>query len=507
MGRSHPQSAVLALLAGIVGMACTRELPNHCANLDGDRTCAAGGGLFCSSCVLANDGCADIRPSDECYFPGPGQGGGLSTTDGTANPSDTTSTTNPTSDGTIAEETTLALTSESEATTGTECISDAECGDAMPFCGPSGECVACGGTVDPDAACAGKDSILPICVNDACVSCADGLMLNDAMTGECLPCTEHDQCESGACDIFEGTCFDPDRVVEVGGAGQPESIAEGLVYLQKLGVDRRGERRGVLVLRDDTGLDFDESIVISGSDTQAVAFIAEQPDQSPDWGHAADAMPSPTLTVTGATTRVYLDRIVLRNDTNTSDGQSLFCDDAHVDIRRSQLIENLGGGIVAQGQCELVVQNSFVGVNPDNSSTFFDSIDALLIVDDNVRATILYSTLGAGLGAAALRCPNGGPNVNVRNSFLVSEASISPEVDCENVMLTTNATEAEADPISPSDIDPSWFVNYDEGNFHLTANAPDGIIVAQWLNGDPVVDIDGEQRVLDQPGYAGADHP
>lgn len=487
-------------------MACVRELPNHCANLAGDRTCAAEGGLFCNSCVLSNDGCTDVRPSDECYFPGLGQEGDLSTT---ANQSDTTSTTNTTSDATRAEETTLALISESGVTTGTECIGDDDCGDATPFCGPSGECVTCGGTASPDAACAGVNPDLPVCVDDVCSSCEDALLLTDPVTGACFPCTEHDQCESGACDIFEGTCFDPDRVIEVGDLGQSSSIAEGLLELQQVGVDRRGERRGVLVLVDYIGLDFDESITITKASYDAVAFIAEQPDQDPNWGYT-DAMPSPTLTVTGATTRVYLDRIILRNDTDITDGQNLFCDDARVDIRRSRLIENLGGGIVAQGLCELVVQNSFIGVNPNDEATYIldvDGVDALLIADDSVTATILYSTIGAGFNASALLCPNGGPNVSVRSSFLVSASPFGPEVDCENATLTSTATEAEADPISPSDMDPSWFVNYDDGDFHLTASAPETIMVAEWLEGDPTVDIDGDPRFTDQPHYAGADRP
>lgn len=509
--------ALGSLVGFSVGAGCWVVAESHCGNLGGDQTCVdRGSGAYCDTCRPQNDGCTDVKPVDGCQHLGSGQEtttGVVEETTGTTLPADTGNvtlpldTTHTTSEGVSAEGVTVGGT-------GAECTGDGDCGDATPFCAPGGVCVACGEMASPDAACAGKSSGLPICVNDVCVSCADGLMLDSSKPGVCLPCTEHDECESGACDIFEGTCFDPDRVVGVSSSGgQPDTIAEKILELQEMEVDRRGELRGVLVLQDESGLDFDESIIINGASLRAVAFIAEQPGQDPDWGHTENAMPSPTLTVTGATTRVYLDRIVLRNDTNTIDGQSLFCDGAQVDIRRSHLIENLGGGIVARGQCKLVVQNSFIGVNPNDEATHIRGVDALRIADASVTATILYSTIGAGLNASALLCPNGGPNVNVRNSFLVSAAASTEEVDCAGVTLTRSATEEVADPwvlwdpLDPSDMDPSWFVDYYAGDFRLTANAPETIMVAEWLEGDPMVDIEDDLRDMEEFDYAGADRP
>ena len=229
---------------------------------------------------------------------------------------------------------------------------------------------------------------------------------------------------------------------------------------------------------------------------EAVAFIAA-PRERPIWMYNSE--PASTLTVTGTTGRAYLDRIQLWNDTNAADDEpSLRCADAHVDIRRSHVVNNDGGGIEALGQCEIVIHNSFVGTNDV-------SVDALLIVDSTVAATILYSTLGGADGAAAaLRCPSAGPNVHVRNSLLVSRSG-GPEVDCDGAILTTNATEAGL----MVDMDTNWFNNYDDGDFHLTNDAPDGIIIADWLPGDPTTDIDGNPRIIaeGQLGRAGADVP
>jgi hypothetical protein len=255
----------------------------------------------------------------------------------------------------------------------------------------------------------------------------------------------------------------------------------------------------VIVLHDTGGgVDFGDAVTIAAADYDAVAFIAA-PGPIPDWRYEGREA-SPTLNVTDITTRVYLDGIRLLNETDAIDGQSLRCDDARVDIRRSRIVENLGGGIVALGQCELVVQNSFIGVNPNDNAA--DGVDAVLIADAEVTASILYSTLGAGPGegASALSCA-AAATVEVRNSLLVS-LSATPEVECPDAVLTTNASEAGG----LGDMSESWFANYDAGNFHVNLPLLDGF-VADWQLGDPTTDIDGESRVIAEGclGHAGAD--
>jgi hypothetical protein len=483
-----------------VGGGCTTLLGGHCANLSGDRTCAElGAGSFCSTCTAVNDGCTDTRPLADCYFAG--AGGESSTSDGGA----TSGTSTSAVDG--------SMTSEESSTTGSmPCTEhEGECTDpAAPFCGTTGSCGTCEMTDDPDGACASLGTMAPLCIEGACVACTaeqpeacdQQLLLCDAATNACVSCTEHDQCSSGACDIFVGTCFDPATVVEVGGVGQPDTIGEGLVALEALWPDVLGERRGVLVLAGGT---YDETATVQAgslveTDADAVAFIAAA-GASPSWINSTVTPGSPTLTVIGMTTRAYLDGVLLRNNAAgdvmmVNNGWGLRCNDARVDIRRSQVVANNGGSIQALGQCELHLANSFVG--GDVSDRY-----ALSVVGGDVTARIVYSTLGAGFGvAAALRC-DGGSSVEVRNSLLVARTA-EPEVDCIGAQVTTSATEAGG----LGNMNTNWFADYAAGDFHLAMPAPAGIRVAQWQPGDPPVDIDGDRRVTNgELDHAGADVP
>jgi hypothetical protein len=53
-----------------------------------------------------------------------------------------------------------------------------------------------------------------------------------------------------------------------------------------------------------------------------------------------------------------------------------------------------------------------------------------------------------------------------------------------------------------------WFEDYEVGDFHLTDNPPETInLAAKWKTGDPVTDIDGDDRPMTNgsPDFAGAD--
>lgn len=499
----------LGSVAGfLLGAGCWGVAEGHCGNLEGDQTCAEQGrGAYCDTCRLESDGCTDVRPSAACHFPGAGIESATTGDTAATGSVDVTNTTEmvdttyaTTEAGASAEGTTVALSGESGTTTGVpECVSDAECEEpGEPFCGASGACVAsCDETADPDGACSGLGAMTPLCFEGACVACEDRLLVFESTTGACVPCTEHDQCASRACDIFVGTCFDPEQVIEVGSELDYDDIADGLAAV---GEDRLGERRGVLMLHNHAdGVDFDESASIDATFDAVAVIAAPREINVPIWTYTDGSMASPTLTVSGAMTRTYFDQVQLSNDSNSTESKSLRCDGARVDIRRSRLIQYDGGGIEALGQCELVVQNSFIGDDDDN-------VDAVTIGDETVTATIVYSTLGGGDGAgAALRCLTQGPNVHVRNSLLVA-LSTDPEENCSNATLTSNATEIG---MGVDNMNTNWFNNYDDGDFHLTVNAPDGIVIADWLPGDPTTDIDGTPRITaeGQFGHAGADVP
>ena len=69
----------LGLLLG-AGVGCWGYADSHCANLDGDTTCAERGAKYCNFCEAAHDGCMNVLPSDGCHYSGTSTG--MSNADG-----------------------------------------------------------------------------------------------------------------------------------------------------------------------------------------------------------------------------------------------------------------------------------------------------------------------------------------------------------------------------------------------------------------------------------------
>lgn len=335
-----------------------------------------------------------------------------------------------------------------------------------------------------------------VCTENDATVCDGQLLVCDTEAMECVPCTAHEQCEARACDLLAETptCFDPDQVRRVGSGQDDLDVTGALMTVQSM-----GWTRAVLVLHE--GGDINDAATVSAG---AVALIAA-PGQSPQWINT-EAMNESTLSVSGADTRVYLDALRL----STGSGAGLFCDGAEVDVQRSQIVNNDGGGISAMSGCEVFVENSFIG-GSDNS--------AALNVNSS-SADVVYSTLGGGtINAWGLLCAS--PiAVGVRNSIIVALGNSitgGEDVICPSAMLTDTATETafmgmgnemvgELDLMNPED----WFVNYSIGDFSLQN---DGLVlfdgVAEWREGDPPADIDGDLRPMVEgvPDYAGADVP
>lgn len=468
---------------------------DHCTYNDGDRYCA---GLdptrpYCTqgddSCNLGGfTGCvADVTPEchapcgvlpeDECMARG-SSGSDTGTASGTDSQTGTESDSDSTSTGLMP------------------CVGNEDCPDAAaPFCEPdSGECVRCDGLGDGDAACAGVDPLIPLCVDGACVECTpqdplvcdDQLLLCDAATNACVACTAHEQCAAGACDVSEGRCFDPDNVLLVG-MGQPYmSITAALDDVGAMMLDP-----AVLVLHG--GASFDETATVSAGTLAIVAADSEQPQ----WINSS--VMAPTLTVTGMQTRVYLHRLRLAQ--NGNDLGLVLDDGATVDVRRGRIVNNTGGGILAQNGAELTLRNSFVG----------GDVEVIGVEVTDASASIVYSTISASTFGAtpALGCTNP-VAVDVRNSIIVTQGGTPPdEISCAGAIVSNSATESG---VGPFDI--GWFANYNAGDFSLTTmGMPSGadtfVDIAEWQLGDPATDIDGDLRpTTDQtPDYAGADIP
>jgi hypothetical protein len=208
-------------------------------------------------------------------------------------------------------------------------------------------------------------------------------------------------------------------------------------------------------------------------------------------------MGNPGVRVEGAGTVLYMDGLQV----SQSAAQGLTVNDAFAWVDRSRIVDNNGGGILAQNGAELVLRNCFVGGSVNNVPAF--------LVDD-ATAEVLYSTVAAGFGTATALTCDATSNVLARNSLFVAETNTA-ELMCD-AMLERNATEADlgGTNVSLGEMSTTWFVDYARGDFHLTATHPVAIATtAQWTTGDPLTDIDGDLRptVDGMPDYAGADVP
>lgn len=496
-------ASVVAGLGVGLAMGClnVRPNPNHCSNLAGDETCAErypGERTFCAwgTCgpTLGEDGCVAERPEDDaCYSPCGGaalldeDGSCLVGVSSSTGDEETSTGEETTSDTTAGSDT------ESSSTTGPmPCASDDECTDAAaPFCEPvSGECVGCDGTAEPDAACAGVDPAAPLCVGGACVqctaaapeACSGKTPVCDEASNSCVPCTAHEQCAGGAaCNLYIGACLPADAVVHVGAGQRFATLGEAIASFGGAGAE------GTIVVH--AGASYDEAATVDGG--RVLAFLAAEIGAGvdpPRWVRTAGG--TPQLTVTDGT--VLMDGVQLSGNASTM-VPGLLVDGGRAWLDRSRVVTNLGGGVLAQADAELVLRNCFVGGSVSN--------EAAAMVNGS-SATILYTTIGAGFGMATAVACDGAAAVEIRNSILVAETD-SDELQCNGATIEHSAAEMDLGGTNTAlgDLNTAWFEEYASGNLHLAATPPITIATtARWETGDPLTDIDREER----PQFDGA---
>jgi hypothetical protein len=389
----------------------------------------------------------------------------------------------------------------SSSTTGPmPCVSDEECTNAgAPFCGTAGECGTCDGTDDPDAACAGVDPAAPVCVGGTCVQCTTvapeactGMTpVCDDATNTCVPCNAHDQCGEAACNLYTGACLPADAVVHVG-------PGQGFLNLTDAIASFAAGDEGTIIVHEPMA-SYDESVTVDGGRVLALLAAADAA-APPGWVRTAGG--APQLAVTMGST-VLIDGLRMSGNANDV---ALSLDSSRAWVDRSRIVQNTGGGIVAQNAAELVLRNCFVG---DGTN----AADALTI--DGASANVTYTTLGSGFDnfgdVFPLLC-TAPIVVTIRNSILVSFDNAPGEISCSTAEVTNTASETlipGTGNVGLGDIEATWFTDVLVGNFHL--DSPPAVIgtTARWAIDDPPTDIDGDPRpaVDGSPDHAGADVP
>ncbi len=408
-------------------------------------------------------------------------------------------TTNPTE--TMDTETSETMSTETE--TGPEpCVDNQDCMDpGASFCDDlSGECVACDGVMDPDAACAEIDPLAPLCSEGSCVqctvdddlACGDLTPICDVDANTCIGCSEHEQCPDSACNIAEGNCFDPDSTVYVDGNNSDCDTADGSEENGYCTISEAllngGASPFVRVYARDGNASYQESAALTSA-TAIFSIPGEYPTLQGFNG-------APAISVSGDGA-LYLREVIV----SASPAEGVLVNGAQAWIEKSRIVNNSGGGIVVDGGGSLVLDNSFVGSIDINDSRVIDIVEGT--VDIN------YTTIVAGFGdATALFCTDGQGSA-VRNSIIISRSD-ADELVCPDLSVASSALEmplGDNTELGPMDI--TWFSeDFAAGDFSLSGAHPLAIdIAATWLDGDPDTDINGDARPTTNgmPDFAGAD--
>jgi hypothetical protein len=412
------------------------------------------------------------------------------------------SSTDTTTGVTTELDTTATETSEGTATTGvTECMTSAECfvrDELRPFCVDM-VCLRCD-QAGGDPACAIEYPATPVCVvaggdRGRCVECTTGNSVAcsgktprcDGDTYACSACDAHEQCGEAACNFFTGACLPP--VVHVGGA-TPD--------FDDLTTAVAGTDDVTIIVHAET---YDESVTIGGNRTVAL-LAAEIGSGDPPWW-IRNSGNAPQLTV-GPGTTVLMDGLRLSSNLSTT-APSLRVSGGRAWIDRGRIILNLGGGIVAQTNSELVVRNSFVGGNGSGG----DGSYGIDIIGADVR--VLYSTIARNDETAVDSIHCSGGMVDVRNSIVVGRDASS--IECPGIAIVHSALDEDIGEDDDGNFNVgaanlAWFTSGTGGDFHLTATGATVFAdIARWTDGYPLLDIDGDARpnIDGVRDFAGAD--
>jgi hypothetical protein len=500
---------------------CVELNPSHCANLQGDATCAEqDAGLVCSRCAGANDGCVAQIDDPSCAAPQGADGGTDPGDDGSADSGDAgpSPTAGPGDDGPGDDDGTETNGPSDTGDPPTPCAlegtADPACPARSPFC-VEGECAACD-AAGGDEACAKLDASTPVCNVDraSCSACTptNATQCPPATPAcgsafACVQCTEHADCASGACDLVPSTCIDASVVWVDNGdpscpAGGDGSVDSPLCTLAPALSGIASEGSGVIMLVGG-GSPYVGGVVIGGGRDVAIIGVGTPAIQVV--GAAIDVSGSSRLLLAGARVRnadIAIEctnsDVVLDDATVATNAAGIVADGCDVVLRRSWIVGQTGDGIALTGG-SLSSRSSVVGGNGDAG-----------IRSDGAALNLAFTTVATNATAGVI-C-EGTANRHAHASAFVSAAGDSIACDdfvVDESLLDTAGIDGEGQAQAPA-YEATWFSNVDLLDFHLrrASGSPFGD-VAFWREGDPFGDLDRDPipLALGVPAFAGADQP
>jgi hypothetical protein len=449
----------------------------------------------------------------------------------------------PTSDGVDATGTT-DTPADSSTGDAPDCTADGgldeACDDPTPYCVGG----VCGGCSTLPAGCAAVDPSAPVC---------------DPGTDLCTRCTEHDQCDTGACRIATGECVAEANRIWVDAAARCDA-ALGTEVAPFCTLAEAMQAVDAQVGTDAFG------IFVAGS----AGPYEPWPDSPPPKpivvvGPAAGleariaGTAEPALVVTGADREIYFARVTLESsgtvllgcpqgdvwidDATLRDGRTLLevGESCETRVRRSTfagsteqaLIVRIGGTlalaesrITSNAGAMLLEGAADIDRTLVSGSYLYGGIDVVagtlrvtnsilwanvyqfgsMRVSGNANVELVYVTAFAD----SVTCEGAAPTLAIRNcavQFLgCPQATVDQSlVALEAVPLGVGNVEFPTNEVAIDDI----FVDPQAGDLHLEADAPAWLLgIAMRERTDPPIDIDGDPRPdVGEDDYPGADVP
>lgn len=501
----------MGALGALAGLACNGGMVDTTTGNDSGMCPLGSAGCPCLDGGICDDGL--LCASKVCIDVGGSTEGSTGSTGGTGSSSSTSAST-------VGGECSPADDTVNQGCAGSD--------PTRPYCSKAGLCVDCSGL----AACPGdvpacdpESGLCVLCVPGDSDLCSGGTPACDPDTHTCVPCTAHEQCSSGACDLFSGECFDDAEVIWVDSGNKSCGSSGGsedkpFCSLKQAMVEAVGGDQGAPIVVQIRGDGYDGPIVVPSK--RKVAII--NPDADIGTVSISASATETLLIESGALAMidgielatndvgsglrsdgaaVWIDRSVVRNNFKLGLSANL----STVRVRSTVITGNNGGGIDASGEGSFILENSFV---TDNGST--KSFVGGLAVSGGADFNAIYSTVisnAATFGlAGSLSCDAPG-SVLVRNSVIVGS---NDSISCPEAQITGSAVDSSDPGPGNMKIEQSMVADYFLAPFAGIFRVVEGTALAQlatWHDGDPIEDFEGDPRPMDDssPDYAGADVP
>jgi len=382
-----------------------------------------------------------------------------------------------------------------------ECV---RCSDDDPLT----SCATAGGA--PGAVCEESGACVECSTEDA-TACGGTTPICDTAASACTACTGHDQCPGSAgCHLFEGSCLPSGSVFMVDGdapmcdeAGQPYCSISSALMAAGVGNSATIRVAGGTYIED---IAISPGAVVAIIATELVAVLANNGSPSVEINAGGTGyLAGLSVANLSAASGIESAGDLRLDDVTIEDADiGLLSTSGRVHLEDVRIVGNALTGVSVGGMEDVVLRNVLIASNGTGTSP------RGFVTTAATPFTMVYTTIAynAGTNSGAINCA-GEAVRSVRNSILLSNSFMNAISCGENLTVTTSViadVDYEGEPTNLLVMDATGLLF--DAEFQIgVGSVAEGVAV--WLDGDPLLDINGVMRpgVDGSPDAAGANEP